>query len=245
MLVLFIIIIIIIIILLTFHTQHSFKTKKTCPICFKASKRSDNLIQCNFCDDWIHRVKCCLLTSDEFIKLSKDEEAPWCCPKCVAETLPFNCTRDNDLFIENLRLTDKLSEVNIIPQNRFNEFIGECNSVSNYLIESIDNNDLNVFPNPVNSKYHDIHQFTQIKPVPISSLSLMHTNLASFGKHFDDLNLILSLVKFDFHIICISEHKIHKNDCNSMTNIDLDGYHSFVFDPTEISHCGTGFSRLC
>ena len=66
-------------------------------------------------------------------------------------------------------------------------------------------------------------------------------NLASFGKHFDDLNLILSLLKFDFHIIGISEHKIHKNDCNSMTNIDLDGYHPFVFDPTETYHGGTGF----
>ena len=57
----------------------------------------------------------------------------------------------------------------------------ECNSVSNNLIESIDNNDLNDFPNPVNSKYHDIHQFKQIKPDPISFLGLMHTNLASIS----------------------------------------------------------------
>ena len=47
---------------------------------------------------------------EECIKLSKDEETPWCCPKCVAETLPFNCTSDNDLFIEKLRLTNKVSE---------------------------------------------------------------------------------------------------------------------------------------
>ena len=140
----------------------------------------------------------------------------------------------NDLFIGNFRLTNKVSEdLNIIPQNRFNEFIKECNSVSNNLIESIDNNDLNDFPNSVNSKYHDIHQFNQIKPDPISSLGLMHTNLAPIGKHFDDLNLILSLLKFDFHIIGISEHKIHKHDCNSIRNID--------FDPTETSHGGTGF----
>ena len=131
-------------------------------------------------------------------------------------------------------------DLNIIPQNRFNEFIEECNSVSNNLIEIIDN-DLDDFPNPVNSKYHDIHQFNQIKPDPISSLSLMHTNLTSIDKHFDVLNLILSLLKFDFHIIGISEHKIHKNDCNSITNIDSDGYHPFVFDPTETSHGGTGF----
>ena len=41
--------------------------------------------------------------------------------------------------MENLRLTNKLSEdLNIIPQNRFKEFIDECNSVSNNLIESFD-----------------------------------------------------------------------------------------------------------
>ena len=93
-----------------------------------------------------------------------------------------------------------------------------------------------------NSKYHDIHQFNQIKPGPISSLVLIHTNLASIGKHFDDLNLVISLLKFDFHIIGISEHKIQKeNDDNSFSNINLEGYHPFVFDPTETSHGGTGF----
>ena len=66
--------------------------------------------------------------------------------------------------------------------------------------------------------------------------------MASIGKHFDDLNLVISLLKFDFHIIGISEHKIQKeNDDNSFSNINLEGYHPFVFDPTETSHGGTGF----
>ena len=95
-----------------------------------------------------------------FLQITKDEEKPWCCPKCAAEK---------------------------------------------------------------------------------SSLGLLHTNLSSIVKHFDDLNLVLSLFKFDFHIIGISEHKIHTNDGNSITNINLDGYQPFVFDPTETSHGGTGF----
>ena len=41
--------------------------------------------------------------------------------------------------------------------------------------------------------------------------------------------------------LVISEHKIHTNDGNSITNINLDGYHPFVFDPAETSHGGTGF----
>ena len=54
--------------------------------------------------------------------------------------------------------------------------------------------------------------------------------------------MVLSLLKFDFYIIGISEHKIQKkNDDNSLSNINLEGYHPFVFDPTETSYGGTGF----
>ena len=182
----------------------------------------------------------CLRSTKEFLQITKDEETPWCCPKCAAETLPFNCTSDNDLYFESLRLPkDASQDLNIIPQNRFQEFIDDCNPVSNNLIESFDQECADVFLNPVNSKYHDIHhQFNQTKPDSISSLGLLHINLASISKHFDDLNLALSLLKFDFHIIGISEHKIHTNDGNSITNI---GYHPFVFDPTETSHGDTGF----
>ena len=121
---------------------------------------------------------CCLHSNDEFIKISTDEETPWCFLKCAAETLPCNCTSDNDLFIENLRLANiVIEELNIISQNLYKEFNVEANSVSNNLVESFDNKDLQNFPNPPNSKYHDIHQFNRIKPRPISSLML--TNLAS------------------------------------------------------------------
>ena len=47
----------------------------------------DDLIKCNFCKDWIHRVQCCLHSTEEFLEISKNEKTPWCCPKCAAETL--------------------------------------------------------------------------------------------------------------------------------------------------------------
>ena len=94
---------------------------------------------------------------------------------------------------------------------------------------------------PINSCYHDIHSFNQLKPDRLSSLGLIHTNLASIKNFFDNLNLILSLLKFDFHIIGISEHKIHKNVENPTSNISLEGYYPFEFDPTETTHGGTGF----
>ena len=79
----------------------------------------------------------------------------------------------------------------------------------------------------------------QIKPSPDSSIGIFHTNIAPIGKHFDDS--VLVLLKHRFHIIGISEHNIHKNDVMSISNVDLDGYHPFVFVATETSHGGTGF----
>ena len=70
---------------------------------------------------------------------------------------------------------------------------------------------------------------------------MIHTNIASISKHFDDLTTVLSLLEFPFHIIGISEHKIQKRDGNSISNIDLKGYLPFVFDTTETTHGGTVF----
>ena len=46
------------------------------------------------------------------------------------------------------------------------------------------------------------------------------------------------MIKFD--IIGISEHKIRKGS-TSKYNIDIPGYQSFIFQPIESSHGGTGF----
>ena len=69
----------------------------------------------------------------------------------------------------------------------------------------------------------------------------MHTNLASINKYHDNLNTVLSLLKPDIYVIGISEHKIHRDNTNNTTNINLEGYHPFVFDPTDTTHGGTGF----
>ena len=54
------------------------------------------------------------------------------------------------------------------------------------------------------------------------------------------MSTVLTLLKPEIHVIGINEHKIHKNDTNNTTNINLEGYHPFVFDPTETSDGGTG-----
>ena len=49
----------------------------------------------------------------------------------------------------------------------------------------------------------------------------------------------ISLIKFDFQIIGITEHKI--SDLTSFSNISISDYHNFVDTPTKFTHGGTGF----
>ena len=67
----------------------------------------------------------------------------------------------------------------------------------------------------------------------------MHTNIASLNAHHDELEIILSLIKFDFQIIGITEHNI--SDLTALSNITISGYQIFVYTPTKSTQGGTGF----
>ena len=60
----------------------------------------------------------------------------------------------------------------------------------------------------------------------------MHTNIASLNAHHDELEIILSLIKFDFQIIGITEHKI--SDLTAFSNVTISGYQNFVYTPQNL-----------
>ena len=83
-------------------------------------------------------------------------DKPWSCSKCTASFLPFNVVKDNDLFLENLRLSGVVSlDLNIIPSNELDDFLTESNNLSNKINESQSEE----FPHIINSKYYAIHSF--------------------------------------------------------------------------------------
>ena len=62
-------------------------------------------------------------------------------------------------------------------------------------------------------------------------------DIGSLNKHIDGLSNLLSLMKLNFPIIGLSEHKIGRN--TSIYNISSPGY-VFCFDETKSTHGGTG-----
>ena len=92
--------------------------------------------------------------------------------------------------------------------------------------------------NQISSKYYNIDDLNNIVCDEASSLGLLHINLASLYKHYDELVLTLSMLRKQPHVIAVSEHKI--NDSIPQLNIDIPGDHEFIFDSSLTSHGCTG-----
>ena len=70
-------------------------------------------------------------------------------------------------------------------------------------------------------------------------MGIIHTNLASLYKYHEDLEIVLSTLKFDFHITRITEHKIR--DTVPVVNIDIPDCHKFAYNTSLTIHGLTGF----
>ena len=126
-----------------------------------------------------------------------------------------------------------------IPNEKFQLFINDCNDLTSDFFNKYDEDSDELYAG-INSRYHSVQEFNNLKIDQKSTLSICHTNIASISKHSDDLHLTLSALKINFNIIGITEHKIHK-DAVPSANIDIEGYRPFLYDPTSSSHGGTGF----
>ena len=97
-----------------------------------------------------------------------------------------------------------------------------------------DDNDHHTF---VNSKYYDINELNALNN-KVNYFGILHLNIASLSKHIDSLSNFLSMIKFDFPIIGLCEHKIGSN--SFINNIFLPCY-MFCYDETKSTHGDTGF----
>ena len=66
---------------------------------------------------------------------------------------------------------------------------------------------------------------------------MLHINIASLGKHIDELRSLLNILNYPFDIIGITETRLY-DECYT-TNIDLEGY-NFRHTPTETQCGGAG-----
>ena len=224
----------------------------TCPVCTKSVYNSyQNSVQCTFCNGWVHhdnRLKCSGLTEIEFENHQKDPDKPFECDHCVSVKiasennsyfirLPFPVECEDNIF--GKPEAKRAPDITSLSPSQLKKFIQECESIEKQFSSDEENNN-ELLTSTVNSKYYNVSNFNKIKIDKKSSFGLIHVNIASLNKHFDDLHELLSRLKFDFDVIGISEHKIGK-DSRPSNNITLSGYDEFIFEPTGTTHGGAGF----
>ena len=89
----------------------------------------------------------------------------------------------------------------------------------------------------INSKYYHINELNALNN-KANYFGIFHINIAFLNKHIDSLSNVLSMMKVNFPIIGLSEHKFKSN--SFINNISLLGY-TFCYDETKSTHGGTSF----
>ena len=155
------------------------------------------------------------------------------CLRCQSNTIPFSEQSNSDISLVNSGFNNFLfsKDTNIFPDENLNSFLTECNSIET----PFDDSD---HPVSIDSKHYDINHFNKLNINKNSSFATLRLNIASLSKHFDGLQIFLSLLKHFFDIIGILEHKIDKNSMD--VDFTLPGY-TFCFNENESCHGGTGF----
>ena len=71
-----------------------------CPVCTKAYYPSQNCLECNICNNWVHhgnRLHCSGLTDAEFDQHKLNSDLPFECDHCVSKRI---AKANNDIFIK-------------------------------------------------------------------------------------------------------------------------------------------------
>ena len=162
-----------------------------CPVCTKNIKRNDKTIKCISCKLSIHFLYYSYLTLEEFDNLSNPTINTWHCPCCTAKSLPFSELSDIDLIINNSNTINNCESIlNNSPNMQFQELIDNCNNMS-LQNHDVDDDSGELFSTSINSKYYSIDDINTIKADPTSSFNIIHTNIVSIDKHFDELSLTI------------------------------------------------------
>ena len=151
------------------------------------------------------------------------------CQSCFVKNVLASEVNESPTNDQN-QSRNSLTNIIITPNSNTSDFYNSCNSIE----VPFDNDNYHIL---INSKYFNIYEINTLKTKE-NHFGILHLNIASLNKHVDGISNLLSLMKLNFPIIGLSEHKIGLN--TPINNISLWGY-AFCYDETKSTHGGTGF----
>ena len=174
--------------------------KFLCSICTKIVKDEDSVC-CDLCDYWVHKKTCSRLSEKEYEELSKKNSRSWYCQKCISSNLPFST---NGIY-KNPIQPHAPSGTNF--SHELKTLFSNMNNIVNSGLQATDDDDSNseTLFKLVSCQYYDTDEFKDKFLKMESKLSAIHLNISSLSKHFDELNTLLALLKYNFSFIGLTE----------------------------------------
>ena len=151
--------------------------KFSCKICENNVANSNQAIQCDLCDSWVH-IKCNDLNNIDY-KFLQNSKDPWFCISCCSKIFSFSTVKNKN-FISNFydsnkskNIVDKDSSLLLKPSEHLKHLVNQFNNTPSQP-EDINSDDPE---STVSSKYYDIDEIQNLKITNNSnSLSLFHIN---------------------------------------------------------------------
>ena len=203
-------------------------TLRKCGFCERRMfRKKQKTISCQACGTSFHK-RCTQILGRNF-NLVACNSANCYCQYCFVKNVPSSEVNESPTNDEN-QSRNSLANIIIIPNSNKSDFYNSCNSIE---VPFADDN----YHILINSKYFNINEMNALKTKE-NHFGILHLNIASLNKHINGLSNLINLMKLNFPIIGLNEHKIGLN--TPINNISLPGY-AFCIDETKSTHSGTGY----
>ena len=110
------------------------------------------------------------------------------------------------------------------------------NEIRSYQFE-VNDEDNDSFEESTNCKYYSANAFKKENFSNSDNFSILHLNIHSIERHFDEIQILIHLLNFEFDILCFSESKL-LHGTNPKTSIFLEGYQEPIGMPTKATKGG-------
>ena len=195
-----------------------------CSVCNRRVLRHSRILTCSICSCLFHS-KCLYAVDGDISGLN------WFCIRCTADIFPFNHYAEDDLFLSCL--SEMWFKHGNFPFSHlqnivFNPFELNDSDTSSPLFDIDPDiqyfNEVTSLNNFTQCDYYVEDTFLRMYQSDIKCafpFSLIHVNIRSIPKHFDEWELYLQSLGHHFSIVGVTETWL--NDQN-VTNYDLSGY---------------------
>ena len=179
-------------------------------------RKKQKTISCQVCVTSFHK-RSTQISGKNFNLVSRNS-ANCYCQSCFVKNVTSSGVNESPTNDQN-QSRNFLINIIITPNSNKIDFYNSCNSIE--VPFNDDNHHI-----LINSKYFNVNEINTLKRKE-NHFGILHLNIASLNKHIDGLFNLISLMKLNFPIIGMSEHKIGLN--TPINNISLPGY-AFCFE---------------